>query len=215
MYQMPGNHSGSASKGFTKYKTCTECSATARVAGFPIVSGKTTYSELQIVSTEKAEELYQKQNRTEEFPKELNSKILYSQAQQSGVNLLSIKAQYFCGTHFKILKYTYLEKYNFTNYCIGVITQYVVIAINTFAMRNIKKTVYGILDKEILIHSKKINSTSSFTKDLNLTILDFNLLLFNVENIFKIDIGNNEITPESTIEDLIYCINTKVNNNQT
>ncbi|MBO9703839.1 MAG: hypothetical protein J7604_26770 [Sporocytophaga sp.] len=81
-------------------------------------------------------------------------------------------------------------------------------------MRNIKKTVYGILDKEILIHSKKIDSTSSFTKDLKLTIIDFNLLLFNVENIFKIDIGNNEITPESTIDDLIYCINTKVNNNQ-
>ncbi len=81
-------------------------------------------------------------------------------------------------------------------------------------MRNIKKTVYGILDKEILIHSKKIDSTSSFTKDLKLTIIDFNLLLFNVENIFKIDIGSNEITPESTIDDLIYCINIKVNNNQ-
>jgi hypothetical protein len=33
------------------------------VAGFPIVSGKTTYSELQIVSQEKAEELYEKQDR--------------------------------------------------------------------------------------------------------------------------------------------------------
>jgi|GEM_PF-1438788 len=81
-------------------------------------------------------------------------------------------------------------------------------------MRNIKKTIYGILDKEILIHSKKIDTSSSFTKDLKLTLIDFNLLLFNVENTFKIDIGANEITPDSTIDDLIYCISTKVNNNQ-
>ncbi|MBO9703838.1 MAG: TraR/DksA C4-type zinc finger protein [Sporocytophaga sp.] len=51
-------------KALPNAKTCLDCSETARVAGFPIVSGKTTYSELQIVSTEKAEELYQKQNRT-------------------------------------------------------------------------------------------------------------------------------------------------------
>ena len=44
-------------------KTCVECSGTARVAGFAIVSGKTTYSELQIVSQEQAEELYGKQER--------------------------------------------------------------------------------------------------------------------------------------------------------
>ena len=44
-------------------KTCVQCSDTSRVAGFPIVSGKTTYSELQIVSQEKAEELYEKQER--------------------------------------------------------------------------------------------------------------------------------------------------------
>jgi hypothetical protein len=44
-------------------KTCVDCSQTSRVAGFPIVSGKTTYSELQIVSQEQADELYQKQER--------------------------------------------------------------------------------------------------------------------------------------------------------
>ena len=44
-------------------KTCIDCSSTTRVAGFPIVSGKTTYSELQIVSQETAEELYEKQER--------------------------------------------------------------------------------------------------------------------------------------------------------
>lgn len=43
--------------------TCTSCSETSRVAGFPVVSGKTTYSELQIVDQEKAEELYKMQNR--------------------------------------------------------------------------------------------------------------------------------------------------------
>ncbi len=50
-------------KALPNTKTFLECSQTARVAGFPIVTGKTTYSELQIVSAEKAEEMYHKQNR--------------------------------------------------------------------------------------------------------------------------------------------------------
>lgn len=44
-------------------KTCVQCSSTARVAGFAIISGKTTYSEIQIVSQETAQELNQKQER--------------------------------------------------------------------------------------------------------------------------------------------------------
>ena len=30
-------------------KTCVNCSQAERVAGFPVITGKTTYSELQIV----------------------------------------------------------------------------------------------------------------------------------------------------------------------
>lgn len=44
-------------------KTCVHCSSTARVAGFPLITSKTSYSELQIVSQEIAEELYGKQER--------------------------------------------------------------------------------------------------------------------------------------------------------
>ena len=44
-------------------KTCIACSQTNRVAGFPIISSKTTYSELQIVSQETADTLYAKQER--------------------------------------------------------------------------------------------------------------------------------------------------------
>jgi hypothetical protein len=44
-------------------KTCASCSDTQRVAGFAIVSGKTTYSELQIIKQETAQELYLKQDR--------------------------------------------------------------------------------------------------------------------------------------------------------
>lgn len=43
--------------------TCIACSNTNRVAGFPVVSGKTSYSELQIVSQETADMLYMKQDR--------------------------------------------------------------------------------------------------------------------------------------------------------
>ena len=44
-------------------KTCVNCSSTARVHGHPIISGKTCYSELQIVSAEMANELALKQDR--------------------------------------------------------------------------------------------------------------------------------------------------------
>jgi hypothetical protein len=43
--------------------TCIACSQTGRVAGFAVITGKTSYSELQLVSQETAQELYQKQDR--------------------------------------------------------------------------------------------------------------------------------------------------------
>lgn len=50
-------------KALPNVKTCISCSSTARVAGFPIITSKTSYSELQIVSQEIAQELYEKQER--------------------------------------------------------------------------------------------------------------------------------------------------------
>jgi hypothetical protein len=44
-------------------KSCINCSETERVAGFPIITGKTTYSELEILKQEKAKELYEMQER--------------------------------------------------------------------------------------------------------------------------------------------------------
>lgn len=44
-------------------KVCVNCSSTERVHGHPIISGKNSYSELQIVSAEKANELAMKQDR--------------------------------------------------------------------------------------------------------------------------------------------------------
>lgn len=55
-------------------KTCVTCSSANKVAGFPIISGKTTYSELQIVPQEKAEELYQKQDRKGNISEGVKSK---------------------------------------------------------------------------------------------------------------------------------------------
>jgi hypothetical protein len=51
-------------------KTCIACSATGRVAGFPLITGKTTYSQLQIVDQNTAEELYAKQERKGSKPGE-------------------------------------------------------------------------------------------------------------------------------------------------
>jgi hypothetical protein len=50
-------------KALPNAKTCIDCSDTGRVAGFPIISGKTTYSELVITDQKTAEELFQKQER--------------------------------------------------------------------------------------------------------------------------------------------------------
>lgn len=44
-------------------RTCINCSQTQRVAGFPIITGKTEYSALQIVSQEDARRLQRMQAR--------------------------------------------------------------------------------------------------------------------------------------------------------
>lgn len=43
--------------------TCMKCSQTGRVSGHPLITGKTTYSELQIVSAETGEQLAKAQER--------------------------------------------------------------------------------------------------------------------------------------------------------
>lgn len=50
-------------KALPNARTCVKCSSTERVAGFAIISGKTSYSEIQIVSQETARELSKKQER--------------------------------------------------------------------------------------------------------------------------------------------------------
>ncbi|RIV18964.1 hypothetical protein DYU11_26045 [Fibrisoma montanum] len=39
-------------------KTCVRCSSAQRVAGFPLITGKTEYSALQIVSQQEAQQLH-------------------------------------------------------------------------------------------------------------------------------------------------------------
>lgn len=50
-------------KALPKTKTCVRCSDTARVAGHPLITGKDTYSDLQIVDQETAEKLFNQQSR--------------------------------------------------------------------------------------------------------------------------------------------------------
>jgi hypothetical protein len=57
-------------KALPQTKTCIACSNTSRVAGFPIISSKTTYSELQVVSQETADILYARQERKGNRPSE-------------------------------------------------------------------------------------------------------------------------------------------------
>jgi hypothetical protein len=46
-----------------KTDTCTPCSGTAKVAGHPLITGKTEYSAIQIVSQETAKKLNALQDR--------------------------------------------------------------------------------------------------------------------------------------------------------
>lgn len=58
-----------ASKGMAK--TCIKCmneKDVGRVAGFPIISGKTTYTELQLMSQDLANEMFHKQERKGQGP---------------------------------------------------------------------------------------------------------------------------------------------------
>lgn len=50
--------------------TCIECASknVKRVAGFPLITGKTTYSELQIVLQEQADSLFSQQSRKGQSP---------------------------------------------------------------------------------------------------------------------------------------------------
>jgi hypothetical protein len=50
-------------KALPNTRTCVNCSSTARVGGHTIISGKNTYSEIQIVDQETSERLYQMQSR--------------------------------------------------------------------------------------------------------------------------------------------------------
>jgi hypothetical protein len=50
-------------KALPSAKTCVQCSDTAKVGGHTIISGKNTYSEIQIVNPETAADLYRMQSR--------------------------------------------------------------------------------------------------------------------------------------------------------
>lgn len=51
-------------KAFPNASTCTKHSNAEKVAGFPLITGKTTYSELEIVSQEEFKQLNKKMRRT-------------------------------------------------------------------------------------------------------------------------------------------------------
>lgn len=44
-------------------RVCQHCSQTARVAGFTVITGKTTYAEIQVVDQETADRLHRLQDR--------------------------------------------------------------------------------------------------------------------------------------------------------
>ena len=48
--------------------TCVDCSSTQKVAGFRIITGKNTYTELEIVSQELYRDLTRKQERKGQSP---------------------------------------------------------------------------------------------------------------------------------------------------
>lgn len=53
---------------FPETRHCTEHSPTGRIAGHQVISGKNTYSEIQLVDQETAQELYRKGARKGQSP---------------------------------------------------------------------------------------------------------------------------------------------------
>lgn len=49
-------------------KVCVNCSSEGRIAGFALITGKTEYSQLQLVPQEVAETLHKKQQRYGQSP---------------------------------------------------------------------------------------------------------------------------------------------------
>jgi hypothetical protein len=61
-------------KALPNTRHCTACSTTQKVAGFPLITGKNTYSELQIVNQETATRLFNAQQRNGLVSKGVKSK---------------------------------------------------------------------------------------------------------------------------------------------
>ena len=53
---------------YSKSDKCVQCSDTSRIGAFPVISGKTTYSEIQLVSPEVARKLHRAQHRCGQSP---------------------------------------------------------------------------------------------------------------------------------------------------
>ncbi len=74
--------------------------------------------------------------------------------------------------------------------------------------------IYKTLTKELGVKKELIHNSAVFCNDLGLNEMEFSILLFYLENHFNIDIPQNVIYFQSSINDLVISIHkTKANCN--
>ena len=78
-------------------------------------------------------------------------------------------------------------------------------------MKKIQNVVANTLRNKLLAARKEINPDFKFSDDLHLSPWEFNMLLFYVEGELKVNIGEDEASIHSTVNDLIQCLYLKKN----
>jgi acyl carrier protein len=76
--------------------------------------------------------------------------------------------------------------------------------------KDIQRIVCRTIEKEIMISCDDLKPSASFSRDLKFSLLDYNVMLYHLENKFNIHIQDSEIPINSTVEELILYINSKL-----
>jgi len=78
-------------------------------------------------------------------------------------------------------------------------------------MERINEIVARTLKSKLLSRRKDIRPEFNFADDLELSDLEFSMLLFYLESALKVQIGDREVEIDSTVKDLVECLTVKCN----
>jgi acyl carrier protein len=77
--------------------------------------------------------------------------------------------------------------------------------------RTVTENIKSLLKEKFIIYTDKVNNSLDLKKDLNIENSEMNILLFYLENIFKVEIAQNEEKNIQKVGDLSRIIWGKLN----